>query len=93
MFKIQLSDGGFYKNSSSRVQHFKSEEQGKAKIDKLGAIASGATVVECKAKTTASPKEETKKTASDPKAPKVSKTKKAASKPEKPSSSKKKTKA
>jgi len=47
MFKIQLAEDEFYKNTSSRVQDFKSEEQGKAKIDKLGAIASGATLVEC----------------------------------------------
>lgn len=88
MFKIKLSDGEFYKNSSSRVQHFKTEEQGKAKIDKLGTIASGATIVECKAKTAAT-KEEQKEIA---KVLKVSKTKKAASKPEKPTSSKSKTK-
>jgi hypothetical protein len=91
MFKIQLAEGEFYKNTSSRVQHF-SEEQGKAKIDKLGAIASGATLVECKARTAVSTKEVPKKIASDSKVLKSIKTKKAAIKSEKPASSKDKTK-
>ena len=91
MFKIKLSDGEFYKNSSSRVQHFKSEEQGKAKIDKL-AIASGATVVECKTKTAVATKEVPKETVSDAKVLKAIKTKKAAVKSEKLASVKSKTK-
>jgi len=78
MFKIQLENGEIYKNKSSRVQHFNSDEKAKTKIDKLGDIASGAIVVECKARTT---------TTAKTKAVKVSKAKKAAAKAEKPAES------
>lgn len=84
MFKIKLTDGEFYKNNSGRTQHFKTEEQGKAKIDKLGNIASGAIVVECKARTSTATKENPEVKTSDAKVPKAIKTKKAAPKPEKP---------
>jgi hypothetical protein len=50
MFKIQLQNGEFYKSQRGRVQHYKSTEKASAKIYKLGDIASGATVVESKAK-------------------------------------------
>lgn len=88
MFKIQLAEG-FYKNKSGRIQHFSNKEKADAKINKMGIAAN---VVECKAKTAASTKEEPKEQASNAKVPKVKTTKKAAVKPEKPASSKSKTK-
>ena len=81
MFKIKLADGEFYKNTSSRVQHFKTEEQGKAKIDKLA--ASGATLVECKARTATAKIDKIEEKASETKAVKAIKTKKASTKTEK----------
>ncbi len=65
MFKIQLQNGEFYKNKSARIQHYKSEEKAKAKIEKLGEIAVGATVVGSKAKTAASQKEKPDEIASE----------------------------
>jgi len=91
MFKIQLENGEFYKSKSGRIQHYKTIEKTDAKIQKLGEIAAGVKVVECKAKTAVT-KEETKEIASDTKV-KVIKKKKAVSKPEKPASKTQKTKA
>ena len=55
MFKIQFENGEFYKSSKKgRIQHYRSMEKAEAKIQKLGDIATGAIVVECKAKTVAS---------------------------------------
>lgn len=90
MFKIQLQNGEFFMNKSARVQHYKSEEKAKAKIEELGEIASGVTVVESKARTTTAKTE--KETTSETKVVKVVKTKKAAVKSENPASSKDKTK-
>ncbi len=45
MFKIQLKDGKFYTNKSGRVQHYKTKEQAKAKIERID--AKGAKIVEC----------------------------------------------
>ena len=90
MFKIQLANNEYHASKRGRVQHFKNIEKADAKIQKLGEIAAGATVVECKVKTAASAKEETKEIASETKIPKVSKTKKASAKAKKPASSKSK---
>ncbi len=52
MFKIQLENGEFYKSKSGqRVQHYATVELAKAKIERLGEIASGAKAVECSTKT------------------------------------------
>ena len=53
MFKIKLENGEYFKNNSGRTQHYRSIEKTDAKIHKLGEIATGATVVECKARTAA----------------------------------------
>jgi hypothetical protein len=93
MFKIHLANGEYYASKAGRIQHYRSIDRANAKIQKLGEIAAGAIVVECKVKTAAM-KEKPKETVPETKIPKVSKTKKAAPKPEKPTSSKtKKTKA
>jgi hypothetical protein len=91
MFKIQLANNEYYSSKRGRVQHYGSIEKATAKIVKLGEIAVGATVVECKVKTAVATKEVPKEIASETKAVKVKKTKKAASKPEK-SASRDKTK-
>jgi hypothetical protein len=85
MFKIQLDDG-FFKNKSGRIQHFSNKEKANAKIQKLGEIAAGATVIESKARTTTAKTEKPKEIATDTKIVR-GKTKKAAVKSEKPDES------
>ena len=58
MYKIQFENVEFYKSKSGRVQHYRSTEKAEAKIKKLGDIATGATVVESKARTSAVKTEE-----------------------------------
>lgn len=83
MFKIQLADG-FYQNKSGRIQHFSTKAKADAKIEKLGEIATGAIIVECKDKTVASKTENPEETATVTKVVKVNKAKTASAKLEKP---------
>ncbi len=73
MFKIQLQNGEFFMNKSGRIQHYKSEDKTKAKIEKLGEIATGAIVVKSKARTTTAKIDKLEEKASETKAPKEKK--------------------
>jgi hypothetical protein len=77
MFKIQLQNGEFFKNASGRIQHYRSNTKASAKIEKLGDAASGATVVESKAKKAAVEAEKLDESPTECKVVKIGKSKKA----------------